>query len=177
VHFLHMAVRTAALNCMPAALLKQSQVRFVIYTLKLLDQWAPIYITPAWQLPLNLARDHGPNITAAFELAGMLTKENGTHTLDLISAVLSMDVEGVRWLLDAVGQPPSKTWQQVCVCFILHAFLMSPRLDLFMFSACHEHTSTAQASAAHMCLYYLGSLTFTELLQKTVILLTIVIWL
>ncbi|KAF5833549.1 hypothetical protein DUNSADRAFT_10081 [Dunaliella salina] len=113
VHFLHMAVRTAAQTYMTAEALEQSQVRFVIYTLKLLDQWAPVYITPSWHLPLSLARDHGPNTTAAFELAGKLIKQGGHHASGVPSAILSLDVEGVRWLLDAVGQPPSSTWQQL----------------------------------------------------------------
>lgn len=112
-HSLHMAVRAAALACLSEQALEQIQSCFVIYVITLLDQWAPVYITPAWQLPLSLAREHGPDITAAFELAGKLTKNESIPSARVLKAILSMDVEGVRWLTDAVGQPPSSTWQQV----------------------------------------------------------------
>lgn len=67
---LHMAVRKASAALGGEAVATHGQAHFVTYVFQQLDQWARMFYTHAWELPLSLAREAGPDILAAFKLAG-----------------------------------------------------------------------------------------------------------
>lgn len=57
---------------MGGAHVQKAQERFVAHVMGKLGQWAMLLFSPAWELPLSLAREAGADILAAFELAGGL---------------------------------------------------------------------------------------------------------
>ncbi|KAF5837470.1 hypothetical protein DUNSADRAFT_4385 [Dunaliella salina] len=109
---LHMAVRKASAALGGEAVATHGQSHFVIYVFQQLDQWARMFYTPAWELPLSLAREAGPDILAAFELAGKLAAQQSQPQASMLDAILAVDAALVHKLLSCAGYRKG-TWDQL----------------------------------------------------------------
>ncbi|KAF5837461.1 hypothetical protein DUNSADRAFT_4377 [Dunaliella salina] len=109
---LHMAVREASAALGKQAVAAQGAPRFVTYVFQQLDLWTRMFFTRAWEAPLALAREAGPDILAAFKLAGALVAQQPQPQASMLHSILAVDAELVQELLLCAGYRKG-TWKKL----------------------------------------------------------------
>ncbi|KAF5831727.1 hypothetical protein DUNSADRAFT_12674, partial [Dunaliella salina] len=153
---LHMAVREAS-SALGGEAITQGRVHFVAFVFKQLDLWARMFLTSAWEPYLALAREAGPDIMAAFEMAGSLVAQQSQAQVSMLQSILAVDAVLVQELLSCAGYPCKGTWSKLeCLHESIQVGSDSEKAAALLLECVAESDYEKAATAHDLCCQALG---------------------